>query len=136
MGLVEITSRTAWMTVLLLGAQASLGLLRARALPVAGNSLRSVRAWAMTAHAVLGLVLPTLAFAHGWFSMKLPEIRRTSAYGLWFATAALLLLAVQAVTALTMPRLREPQRIAIRRLHFAMAVLLAALAGAHVWLIG
>ena len=124
------------MTVLLLGAQASLGLLRVRALPAAGNSLRSPRTWVLTAHAVIGLALPPLALAHGWCSMKLPGIRGTSASGLWIATAALLLLAAQAVTGMTVLRLREPQRIAIRRLHSAMAVLLAALAGAHVLLNG
>jgi len=136
MGSVEITSRTAWMTVLLLGVRASLGLLRVPALPAAGNSVRSARAWVMTAHVVIGLVLPPLAFAHGWLSMKLPSIRGTSASGLSIATAALLLLAVQAVTRMTMLRFKEPQRIAIGRLHLAMAVLLAALAGAQVLLNG
>jgi len=47
-----------------------------------------------------------------------------------------LLLAVQAVTRMTMLRFKEPQRIAIGRLHLAMAVLLAALAGAQVLLNG
>jgi hypothetical protein len=134
MGLVEITSRTAWMTVLFLGAQASLGLLLVHALPAAGNSSRSARTWVLTVHAVLGLALPPLAFAHGWFSMKLPGIRVTSMAGLCIATTALLLLAVQAVTGIMMLRLREPQRVPIRRLHFAMAVFLAVLAGAHVFL--
>jgi len=68
--------------------------------------------------------------------MKLPSIRGTSASGLSIATAALLLLAVQAVTRMTMLRFKEPQRIAIGRLHLAMAVLLAALAGAQVLLNG
>jgi heme A synthase len=66
--------------------------------------------------------------------MKLPGIRGTSASGLWIATAALLLLGLQAVTGMTMLRLKEPQLIAGRRLHLAMAVILVALAGAHVFL--
>jgi hypothetical protein len=37
---------------------------------------------------------------------------------------------------MTMLRVKEPQRIAIRRMHFAMAALLAALAGADVLLNG
>ena len=85
--MVEITSRTAWMTVLLLGAQASLGLLLVRALPAAANSLRSVRTWVLTVHAVIGLALPPLVLAHGWFSMKLPGIRGTSMAGLWIASS-------------------------------------------------
>ena len=134
MSLVEITSRTAWMTVLLLGAQASPGLLRVRALPAASISDLSARARVMTAHAVIGLALPSLAFAHAWFSMKLPGIRGTNASGLWIATAALFLLAVQAVTGMAMLRLTEPQLLAGRRLHLSMAVLLVAFAGTHVFL--
>jgi hypothetical protein len=132
--MVEIASGTAWMTVLLLGAQASLGPLLVRTVPAASNSLRSARTWVLTVHAVIGLALPPLVFAHGWFSMKLPGIRGTSMARLWIATVALLLLAVQAVIGITMLRLREPRRIAIRRLHCAMAVLLAVLAGAHIFL--
>jgi heme A synthase len=130
----EIANRAAWITALLLGAQASLGLIRVRVLSRADNSIRRARAWVLTGHAVIGLALPLLALAHGWFSMKLPGIRGTRASGLWIATAALLLLGVQAVTGMTMLRLKEPQRIADRRLHLAMAVLLVALAGAHVFL--
>ena len=136
MGLAEITSRTARVTVLLLGAQASLGLLRVRAWLATGNSLRSAHTWVLTAHAVIGLALPPLALAHGWFSMRVPGIRGTSASGLRMATAALLLLAMRAVTGMTMLRPSEPQQIAIRRFYSAMAVLLAALAGAHVFLNG
>jgi len=77
-----------------------------------------------------------MALAHGWFSMKLPGICGKCASGLWIATAAFLLLGVQAVTGITMLRLREPQRVAVRRLHSVMAVLLAALVGAHVLLNG
>jgi hypothetical protein len=134
MGTAEIAHRMAWITALLLGAQASLGLTRVRALPPADSSIRCAGAWVLAGHTAIGLVLPPMALAHGWFSMKLPGIRGASASGLWIATAALLLLAVQVVTGLTMLRLREPERIAIRRAHFAMAVLLAALAGAHVFL--
>ena len=88
----------------------------------------------MTAHAVIGIALPAVAFAHAWFSMKLPGIRGTNASALWIATVAPLLLVVQAGTGMTMLRLKEPQRIAGRRLHLRMAVLLVVLGGAHVFL--
>lgn len=117
------------MTVLLLPAPVSLGFrhwLGAVALSV-------LRAHGYS-HTVIALALPLLAFAHAWSSMKLPGSRRTSASGLWIATTALLLLAVQAVCGVTMPRLTKQQRIAIRRLHLAMADLLVALPGTHVFL--
>jgi hypothetical protein len=131
---MEITSGTAWMTALLLGVEASLGLLRVRALTAAGHLVRSSRAWALTGHTVIGLTVIALAFLHAWFSMKLPGIRGTSASGLWIATAALLLLAAQAASGMTMLRLTEPQRVTMRRLHLLMAVLLLVLAGVHVFL--
>ena len=83
----EIANRAAWITALLLGAQASLGLIRVRVLSRADNSIRRARAWVLTGHAVIGLALPLLALAHGWFSMKLPGIRGTSMAGLWIASS-------------------------------------------------
>lgn len=130
MGSLGITSLTAWITALLLGVQGLLGLCRVRASAAAG----SARTWALTGHTIIGFVLSPLAFAHAWFSMKLPSIRATNASGLWIATAALLLLAAQALTGMTMlPQIR-PQRVAIRRGHFAMAILLGTLVSAHVFL--
>jgi len=85
-------------------------------------------------HNLVTLALPFLAFARAWSSMKLPGIRGTSASRLWIATAALLLLAVQAVSGMMMLWLTEQPRIAVPRLPVAMAVLLVALAGAHVFL--
>ena len=136
MAAAEIANHTAWITALLLGAQASLGLLRVRALPGAGNSVRSARTWVLAAHVVIGLAVPPLALAHGWFSMKVPGIRRTSAAGLWIATAALLLLGVQAVAGITMLRVGDPERITTRRVHLALAVVLIGLAATHVLLNG
>lgn len=135
-GTDEISSRTAWMTVLLLSVQVSLGLFQARTLTAAGKSARSTRVWALTGHTIIGLSLLPLAFAHACFSMKLPGISGTSVAGLWFATAVLLLLAAQAMTGLTMLPQKGPRGVVIRRIHFAMAVLLAALVSAHVFLNG
>jgi hypothetical protein len=76
MGLIEITSRTARMTALLLGAQVSLGFFRVPALARGGSPVRPARARMLTGHTVIGLALPSLAFAHAWSSMKLPGIRQ------------------------------------------------------------
>jgi hypothetical protein len=63
MGLMEITSRTAWMTVLLLGAQVSLGFFRVLALARAGSPVCSPRAWVLTGHTVIGLAMAALLVA-------------------------------------------------------------------------
>jgi hypothetical protein len=97
-------------------------------------ALTVLRAWILTGHTVIGLALPLLAFAHARSSMKLPGIRGTGTSGLWIATPALLLLALQAVRGMMMQRLTEQRRIAIPRLHLATAVLFVALARTHVFL--
>lgn len=86
----------------------------------------------LAGHAVIGVVLAPLAFAHAWFSMKTPVVRKTSAAGLWLATLALLLVLVQALVGLSM--LYGPPATGLRRLHFAAAIMLIALAGVHVLL--
>lgn len=101
-----MTTLTAWITALLMGVQALLGLFCVRASAAA----RSARTWALAGHATIGLVLPARAFAHAWFSMKLPGIHSTNGFGLWIATAALLLLAAQAITGTTMVPKKGPQR--------------------------
>ena len=73
MALMEITSRTAWMTVLLLGVPVSLGFFRVPALARAGSPVRSARPWVLTGHTVTGLALPLPVFAHAWASMKVPR---------------------------------------------------------------
>lgn len=136
MGAAEVTSRTAWIVALLLGAQASLGRFRARALPATNVSSRPARTLVLTGHAVIGFALPVLTFSHAWSSMKLPGIRQTSSGGLWMATVALMLLVAQAVIGTTMLRLSEAERVRPRRLHLAVAVVLVVLAVTHVILNG
>lgn len=135
MGTAAVTSSAAWITALLLGGQALLGLIHVRALPARGHSIRGMR-WLLAGHAVIGLVLPPLTFVHAWSSMKLPGIRGTSAVGLWIATIALLLLVIQGSIGLSLLRSSKPQRINLRRQHFAMGVILVVLAGMHVLLNG
>lgn len=53
----------AWMTVLLLGAQVSLGSFRVPALARAGSPVRSARAWVLTGHTVIGLAMAALLVA-------------------------------------------------------------------------
>lgn len=128
MGTAEITSSTAWITALLLGGQASLGLIRTRVFPTQGDSIRG---WFLTGHTIIGLVLPPLAFAHAWSAMNLPCVRGTSAAGLWIATLALLLLVVQGLIGLSLLPPSGPHRIRPRRLHLAMGFILMALASGH-----
>jgi len=131
-----ITSRTAWVVVLLLVMQASLGLFRVRALPATSASAFRARAWLLTAHAIVGFVLLPLTLMHARNSMRLPGMSRTSVPGLWMATGALLLLVAQAASGASLLRLNEPQRNRTRRLHLAMAAVLVMLAGIHVVLNG
>ena len=125
MGLAAVTTRTAWTAALWLGAQACLGLLRARKVPTS----RSVLTLAIAAHIGFGFVLFPLTFAHGWFSMKAAGMNASSIAGLWIATVALLLLLLQALLGISLlcPRCA----VGSRRLHLAIAVVVIILAGVH-----
>lgn len=136
MGAAVITSRTAWIVALLLVMQASLALFRVRALPATSASAFPARAWLLTAHAILGFVLPPLTLMHAWNSMRLPGASGTSAPGLWIATGALLLLVVQAASGASLLRRNQLLHSGTRRLHLAMAAVLVVLAGIHVVLNG
>ena len=96
--------------------------------------MRSSRFWAFGGHAVIGFALPLLAFIHAWLSMSLPGSRSASSSGLWIATFAPFLLALQATIGLSLLRPNEQQQCGIRRLHRALAIFLIILASAHVFL--
>lgn len=125
MGLVAVTTQTAWIAALLLGAQAGLGLLRARSVPTS----RAAHTLAMGAHIGFGFVLLPLTFAHAWFSMKAAGINASSIAGLWIATVALLLLLLQTLIGISL--LRSSYAIGSRRLHLAIAFVVIILAGVH-----
>jgi hypothetical protein len=134
MGAAELASRTAWITALALAAQVSLGLWRVRVMPASTASFRSILGPILAGHIVIGVALPMVTLIHAWSSMKLPNIRETSVAGLWVAIAGLLLLFMQAAVGASLLWRSEPQRLGFRRVHLAMAVIVVALAGAHVLL--
>jgi hypothetical protein len=121
----------------MIGAQPFLGFVVGRASsPASGSATRCSRLWAFRAHAIIGFALPLLAFIHGWQSMSLPGSRSARISGLWIATLALFLLALQAMIGLSLGRPNEQQQGGIRRLHRALAMFLIVLASAHVFLNG
>lgn len=81
-----------------------------------------ITALLLSVQALLGLFRVRASAATG-------SARATNASGLWIATVALLVLAAQAMTGMTMLPQKGRQRIPIRRLHLAIAVILVALAG-------
>jgi heme A synthase len=125
MRLAAVTTRTAWIAALLLGAQACLGLLRARNVPTS----RAALTLAIGAHIGFGFVLFPLTFAHAWFSMKAAGMNASSIAGLWIATVALLLLLWQALVGISL--LRSRHAVGSRRLHLAIAVVVIILAAVH-----
>lgn len=127
----EITSRTAWITALLLGLQASLGLFRVRAVP---SAYPVWRRWVLVDHVAIGVALPVFSFLHVWFSVKQPSIRGTSTVGLWIGTLGTLFMVSQILVGSSM--LGTVEHTQTRRLHFAIATVLVVLAGAHIALNG
>jgi heme A synthase len=109
---------TAWMTAAMLLSQAPIGIF--------GVRRRILR----EPHIVLGLILPLLTCAHAWLSMK-----SANRAGLWFATAALLLLGVQALLGTALIRPSESPG-SLKRVHLAVGLGILALASVHVLLIG
>lgn len=136
MGASEFLSRTTWIVALLVSTQAVLGLFRARPLRSLSSSIRRAGTWALVGHAVIGFVLPVLAFLHAWTSMKLQGIAASSAAGLWIATIAVLLFAVQAVIGVTMLQFNPTQSTDLRQLHLAISIVLILLVSSHVVLNG
>jgi len=84
---------------------------------------------------VLGLILPLLTCAHAWLSMKSVSMKSANRAGLWFATAALLLLGVQALLGTALIRPSESPG-SLKRVHLAVGLGILALASVHVLLIG
>lgn len=125
MGLAAVTTRTPWNAALLLGAQACLGLLRARNVPISRAGL----GLAIGAHIGFGFALFPLTFAHAWFSMKAAAMSAPSIAGLWIATVALLLLFLQALIGISL--LRSKCAVGSRRVHLAIALVVMILAGVH-----
>jgi hypothetical protein len=113
---------TAWVAAGILLSQASIGIF--------GVRRRILR----ESHIVLGLILPPLTFAHAWLSMKSVSMKSANMAGLWFATAALLLLGVQVLLGTALIRPAESSG-SLRRVHLAVGLSILALAGGHVLLI-
>lgn len=113
---------TAWAAAAMLLSQASIGIFGASA-----SIFRK-------AHIVLGLILPLLTFAHAWLSMKSVSMKSADMAGLWFATAALLLLGVQALLGIALIRPSESPG-SLKRVHLAVGLGILALASVHVLLI-
>lgn len=132
---MKIRFQIAWIVAVLLGAQSILGFFLRRSSPLTTrDAIPASRSWAFGAHIVIGLALPLLAFTHAWLSMSLPGSRSTSSSGLWIATLALFLLALQTMIGLSLVRPNEQRQGGMRRLHRTVAVFLIVLASAHVFL--
>lgn len=86
------------------------------------------------AHIVLGLILPLLTFSHAWLSMKSVSMKPANMSVLWLATAALLLLGVQALLGTALIRPSE-SRGSLKRVHLAVGLGILALASVHMLLI-
>jgi hypothetical protein len=112
---------TAWMVAAMLLTQAALGLSRANR-----HVLRRL-------HTVLGILLLPLTFVHCWLSMTTVSMRSANATGLWIATAAFLLLAVELSLGATLIRSSESARL--RSVHLAVGLGIVFPAGVHVLVI-
>ena len=89
-------------------------------------------------HYLLGSLLPATALTHGWIPMASGHMPRTSMRGLWLATFALGLLFLQLLLGLAVRHLpgngHSVSRLALRRIHFATMLAIAALALSHMLL--
>lgn len=102
-------------------AQASFGLLR--------NGHRTLR----PVHIALGFLLLPLILAHAWLSMNAQTMRTANAIGIWLATAALLMLALQLFLGTEL--IRSASSRSSRKIHLAIGLAVLSLVGIHLWLI-
>jgi hypothetical protein len=126
----DIEGRTAWAAAALLLVQMLLGLSLRRGMN--SNRADSRDGVRLFIHAGLGLVLLPVTFVHAWWSMSSGSIRSANVAGLWIATAAIALLAIQLVLGATLIRRSDRKKQLARRTHFVLAIVLLCLAGVHV----
>jgi hypothetical protein len=122
MNLILSPVGTEWTVAAMLLTQAALGLSRANR-----HVLRRL-------HIVLGILFLPVTFVHSWLSMKTVSMESANATGLWIATAAFLLLAVELLLGATLIRSSESAP-SLRRVHLAVGLGIVFLAGVHVLLI-
>ena len=109
------------MAVAMLAAQASFGLFRMNRRILRGP------------HIALGIVLLPVTFVHAWISMRAVPARFAHAAGLRLATTALLLLGVQLLLGIILICPSASSR-SLRKLHFAVGLVVVSLASVHVLL--
>jgi hypothetical protein len=129
-----------WVAIILFGTEVLLAyLLRRSALSewlglartFSGKALQRMRP-----HYVLGAMLPPLVLAHAWIPMAAGRMRGSNMIGLWLATLALLVLAVQLVVGVALANMGGSDRSSLRRAHLASMLILSGLIVAHMVLNG
>ena len=83
-------------------------------------------------HYWIGYGLPVIAFIHAWIPMRTGNLRGINMTGLWLATIALMLLAVQLFIGLQLQSPTQSNRKRLRAAHFWTMALLAGLIVIHV----
>jgi len=90
----------------------------------------------MRVHFWLAPVVAIVSLVHAWIPMSSGHMPQTSMNGLWLATYALGALFLQLFVGL-LTRYAEPKRAtAMRRVHFALMLIVVVLVASHLWLNG
>ena len=131
-------SASGWIASILIGAEIVLPYLlrRTRLSELLGIASRDGRPYLqrMRPHYWAGYVLIVLSTAHAWVPMQTGHMGRANMTGLWFATAALLLLLFQAALGLALQDAKLPDRARFRSWHYWTMMALMLCVAAHVWL--
>lgn len=89
----------------------------------------------MWPHYWIGYGVLILGSAHGWMAMKPGRMASMNLAGLWFATAAWLLMLMQVVLGLYL-QVPGQKRASLRAWHYWVMVTLVVYLGLHIWLNG
>jgi hypothetical protein len=90
----------------------------------------------MQAHYWLAPVIAIISLVHAWIPMSSGHMPHTSMNGLWLATYALGALFLQLLVGLLTRYAGPPRAALMRRLHFALMLVVVVLIVSHLWLNG
>ena len=121
------TAFSGWISVLLFGSGLALPFLLRSAPTARIPFLRRMRP-----HYWLGYLTLLVSCAHAWLAMSRGNMRGIDLTGVWSATVALLVIMWQVAVGLMLTNPTQPQRRALRRIHFWTMMLVAGLIVAHV----
>lgn len=121
-----------WLALVLLLAQFLLGIIAARINAAAKSPLRGKVP--RNIHVIAGLLLLPLAFIHGWNSMLVKGSANANQWGMWMATFALALMAVQILWGIGLLRQSEATKHWSRKIHLGIGLGILCLTGIHLLL--